>query len=65
MQNPSFAQALVGRCLVELEDLGILKSHIDVFKTNELAPAFWESQGWKLRSDIDRCSWVRSGGENA
>ena len=45
--------------------LGILKSHIDVLKTNELAPAYWESQGWKFRSDIYRYSWVRSGVENA
>ena len=45
--------------------LGILKSHIDVLKTNELAPAYWESQGWKIRSDIYRYSWVRSGGENS
>jgi ribosomal protein S18 acetylase RimI-like enzyme len=59
------ANALVERCLSELERLGILKCHIDVFKTNALASAYWESQGWTLRTDIRRYSFVRSGGENA
>ncbi len=58
------AKALVERCLNELEKLGILKCHIDVFKTNALASAYWESQGWTLRTDIHRYSFVRSGGEN-
>jgi len=58
------ANSLVERCLKELEALRILKSHIDVFKTNELAAAYWQSQGWQLRSDIDRYSFIRSGGEN-
>ena len=59
------ANALVEHCLSELEKLGISKCHIDVFKTNALASAYWESQGWTLRSDIHRYSFVRSGGENA
>jgi ribosomal protein S18 acetylase RimI-like enzyme len=58
------ANALVQSCLLELERLGILKCHIDVFKTNSLASAYWESQGWTLRTDILRYSFVRSGGEN-
>jgi ribosomal protein S18 acetylase RimI-like enzyme len=64
-RRKGIAKALVECCLVELEGLGILKSHIDVLKTNALAPAYWESQGCKFRSDIYRYSWVRSGGENA
>ena len=59
------ANALVQRCLLELERLGILKCHIDVFKTNALAQAYWERQGWTLRTDIHRYSFVRSGGANA
>ena len=58
------ANALVQSCLLELERLGILKCHIDVFKTNSLAQAYWESQGWTLRTDIHRYSFVHSGGEN-
>jgi N-acetylglutamate synthase len=58
------ASALVESCLVKLEHLGILKCHIDVLKTNVLASEYWESQGWQLRTDIHRYSFVRSGGEN-
>ena len=64
-RRQGIANALVESCLTELEALGILKSHIDVFKTNALASAYWESQGWKLRTDIHRYSLVRSGCENA
>ena len=59
------ANALVECCLAELEKIGIHKSHIDVFKTNTLASAYWESRGWTLRSDIHRYSFVRSGDANA
>ena len=64
-RRQGIANALVESCLTELESLAILKSHIDVFKTNALASAYWESQGWKLRTDIHRYSLVRSGSENA
>jgi ribosomal protein S18 acetylase RimI-like enzyme len=63
-RRKGIANALVESCLSKLEGLGILKSHIDVFKTNSSASAYWESQGWRLRSDIHRYSLVRSGGEN-
>ena len=63
-RRKGIAKALVESCLMALESLGILKSHLDVLKTNTLAPAYWASQGWKLRSDIHRYSWVRSGREN-
>jgi ribosomal protein S18 acetylase RimI-like enzyme len=59
------ANNLVEHCLAALETLGILKSHVDVFRTNQLAMDYWESQGWKLRSDLHRYSIVRSGDENA
>ena len=64
-RRQGIATALVERCLSELESIGILKCHIDVFKTNELGAAYWESQGWKLRTDIKRYSFVRSSAENA
>ena len=57
--------ALVERCLVALEAEGIHKSHIDVQVSNEAAAAFWEAQGWRVRTDIKRYSFVRSGGANA
>lgn len=59
------AAALVGFCLSALAGQGIVKSHIDVLKSNTVGKGFWESQGWKLRTDIDRYSFIRGGGENA
>ncbi|AEC22128.1 N-acetyltransferase [Pusillimonas sp. T7-7] len=59
------ANALVESCLAKLEQLGIVKSHIDVFHTNSQAQAYWESQGWERRTDIQKYSYVRSGSENA
>jgi N-acetylglutamate synthase len=56
---------LVNRCLDALGDLGIQKSHVDVFKTNVTAAHYWTHQGWKLRTDIDRYSFIRGGNENA
>jgi ribosomal protein S18 acetylase RimI-like enzyme len=57
------ASALVENCLSSLEKIGIHKSHVDVLKSNEDGSSYWESQGWKLRTDIDRYSFVRSGNE--
>jgi N-acetylglutamate synthase len=64
-RRQGIAHALVESCLRELESLGIRKSHVDVLKTNAPASAYWEGQGWTLRTDIWRYSLVRSSGENA
>ncbi|RON47760.1 GNAT family N-acetyltransferase [Pseudomonas frederiksbergensis] len=64
-RRQGIAKALVERCLSSLERHGILKCHLDVFKTNALAADYWRSQGWQLRTDIDRYSFTRSGDENA
>ncbi|WP_237701367.1 GNAT family N-acetyltransferase [Hylemonella gracilis] len=64
-RRQGIANALVSRCVASLEDLGIFKSHIDVFRTNEVAQAYWESQGWMRRTDIHRYSWVSNGNANA
>jgi len=64
-RRQGLANALVGHCLEALAALGIQKTHIDVFKTNELAQAYWSSQGWQLREDIQRYSFTRPGHPNA
>lgn len=64
-RRQGIANALVEHCLAALEAEGILKTHIDVFKSNEPGQAFWEARGWKLRTDIHRYSIIRAGGENA
>lgn len=63
-RRQGIANALVERCLSSLEKHGILKCHLDVFKTNLAAANYWHSQGWQLRSDIDRYSFTRSDNEN-
>ena len=64
-RRQGIAKALVGRCLTSLEAVGIDKCHLDVFKSNLAAARYWQSQGWQLRSDIDRYSFTRSGNDNA
>ena len=64
-RRKGIANALVETCLAELERLGIVKSHVDVLKSNEVARSYWSSQGWALRTDIDRYSFIRGAGANA
>jgi len=64
-RRQGLANALVERCLAGLEQLGIRKCHLDVFKTNHSAAQYWQGQGWQLRTDIDRYSFTRKGDENA
>jgi ribosomal protein S18 acetylase RimI-like enzyme len=64
-RKQGIAAALVEHCLATLAALGIVKSHVDVLKTNALAQAWWHQQGWTRRDDIERYSLIRSGGANA
>lgn len=64
-RRQGIANALVSSCLSQLAQIGIHKTHIDVFRTNELAQNYWESQGWQLRTDILRYSLIHHAGENA
>ncbi len=59
------AHALVTRCLDRLEEVGIVKTHIDVFVTNDLANEYWTKNGWMKRDDIYRYSFLRSSNPNA
>ncbi|MDB5973706.1 MAG: N-acetylglutamate synthase [Nevskia sp.] len=63
-RRQGIANALVEASLRKLAQLDIRKCHIDVLKINTLASTYWESQGWKLRTDIHRYSFIRSGDEN-
>jgi len=64
-RRQGIAKSLVQRCLSSLEVQGILKCHLDVFKTNAAAAQYWQGQGWQLRTDIDRYSFTRRGHDNA
>jgi len=68
--HPSFrrqglAKALVSLCLERLAKDGIDKTHIDVLVSNEQGRLFWESLGWRLRDDVVRYSFIRSGKESS
>ena len=43
---------LIERCLDELKAIDILKCHLFVFETNDLARSFWIGTGWKKRDDL-------------
>jgi len=64
-RGQGIAHALVTRCLDGLEAIGILKSHIDVFRINVIGNTYWTRRGWKRRTDIYRYSYIRSDNENA
>jgi ribosomal protein S18 acetylase RimI-like enzyme len=59
------AHQLITSCLDKLQSIGILKTHIDVFRTNSVANTYWTRRGWKRRDDIYRYSYNRSINENA
>lgn len=59
------AHELVEHCLAELLEVGIEKTHIDVFVDNDLANRYWMRRGWQQRHDIFRYSMNRSARENA
>jgi len=63
-RRKGIANQLVQSCLLALEKIGILKTHIDVLTTNQAAHAYWQSQAWQLRTDIYRMSFVSKGSEN-
>jgi ribosomal protein S18 acetylase RimI-like enzyme len=64
-RRKGIANALVECCLQGLENLGIAKSHLDVFVTNEAANRYWAKRGWKRREDINRYSFIRGDDQNA
>ena len=64
-RRKGIAGALVERCLTALDEIGIRKSHVDVLVTNEAGVSFWTRRGWSRRTDIDRYSIIRGGGNNA
>jgi ribosomal protein S18 acetylase RimI-like enzyme len=64
-RGQGIAHELVTHCLDALEKVGILKTHIDVFVTNDIANQYWTRRGWNRRDDIIRYSFNRSRSKNA
>jgi ribosomal protein S18 acetylase RimI-like enzyme len=59
-RGQGIAHQLVTHCLDGLEKLGISKTHLDVFITNDRANSYWRRRGWQKRDDIHRYSFNRS-----
>ena len=59
------ARELVAICVNALGALGIHKTHIDVFVSNEEARAVWRRLGWTEREEISRYSYISAGGPDA
>lgn len=51
-RKSGIAGKLVARAMEELSVLGINKAALVVFDTNESGNAFWERQGFSVRSDL-------------
>jgi putative acetyltransferase len=51
-RREGLGQALVERCLQELEAVGILKCHVFIYRDNQTARAFWRTIGWTERVEL-------------
>lgn len=63
-RGQGLAHRLVTCCLDGLEKQGILKTHLDVFRTHVSAQHYWKRRGWTLRDDLVRYSFSRSNDPN-
>lgn len=63
-RRSGIGSALVSRCLEALKNEGILKSHVMILTTNQLAKDFWANLGWERRSDVELYSFINGGGKN-
>ncbi len=64
-RNRGIGEKLFMACIDALQKIGISKTHIFVFKTNDLANKFWTDKGWIFREEINMYSYNSSSNENA
>jgi ribosomal protein S18 acetylase RimI-like enzyme len=64
-RNQGIGEKLFMACVYALQKIEISKTHIFVFKTNNLANKFWADKGWELREDLNMYSYNISSNENA
>ncbi len=55
---------LTNSCILALEKIGILKTHLFVFRNNTLGNSFWANKGYKLRDDVNMYSFINSHNKN-
>ena len=63
-RNKGLGQKLYLKCIASLSFIAIEKTHIFVFKTNDLANEFWSKRGWQFRDDINMYSYNVSKNSN-
>ena len=63
-RNSGIGRKLVEKCINALKEVGILKSHIHVFQTNESGQQFWKHLGWVERTDLKSFSFINSENQN-
>lgn len=64
-RRQGIGEALYKSCIDALEKVGIYKTHLYVFKTNEIGNAFWFAKGWIPRNDVNLYSFLNTDNENA
>jgi len=67
--HPSFRKKGIGEmlltlCIESLAKIGIEKTHIFVFKDNEIANLFWKNKRWQVRDDLNMYSYNSSSNNN-
>ncbi len=58
------ARAMARRAVEKLKEDGISKTHIFVFRDNELGQSFWPSIGWKKCDDLTVYAFDTEGNED-
>jgi len=63
-RKQGIGEKLFMSCINALQEIGIYKTHIFVFKSNDPANKFWSDKGWNFRDDINMYSFNSSSNEN-
>ena len=64
-RDQGLGRKLFSLCIDALGKMGINKTHIFVFKDNDLANKFWLGQGWSIRDDLNMYSYNATSNPNA
>jgi ribosomal protein S18 acetylase RimI-like enzyme len=64
-RKQGIGEKLFTTCVNALNKIGIAKTHIFVFKTNDLANKFWANKGWSLREELNMYSYNSTSNKNA
>jgi ribosomal protein S18 acetylase RimI-like enzyme len=64
-RNKGIGEHLFKLCIDALQKVGIEKTHIFVFKDNDIANSFWPKRGWQIRNDLNMYSYTVCSNPNA